>query len=309
MGMSIDVVILSYNRKDDLLRNIEGITQSPCWRGEKIYVIDNASSDGTQEELRKLEEKSMKVHATYLDRNSGVCIGRNVGCQQGTSDLILMLDDDAWFDPKYWRSAKKYFEDDPQLGVLAPKVVHAGSGKDQTPNASASEELANYHGAAHVIRRSALEMAGYLDERCIFGGEELDLSMRMRGQGFSVRFAPEIIVLHNSFPRPGKEGNDRRLRWAYSYGLVLGKNLPPRKALAILMRRWLGSFYSYRQKDLPLHVLRLFQATAKGFAEGRKSYTPIGSEAEKFYDNPRLQPEFGNVPLLSKLLGRVIRSG
>lgn len=307
MSKSLDVIILSHNRKNDLLENISKIIKSPYWKSEDIYVIDNASSDGTPEALKELEETNKKIHVTYLERNLFVCAGMNVGYSQGKSDLILSLDDDAWFDPKYWQSAVEYFENDIGLGVLAFKVIHASSGKEQTPNALAGEELANYHGAAHVIRRSALEATGYMDERCVFGGEELDLSMRMRGKGYTVRFAPELIVLHNSFPRPGKEGKDRRIRWAYGYGLVLGKNLPPQRALIILARRWFGSFYSYRQKDLPIHILHLFQAALKGFFEGRKSYHPIGSQAEKFYNNPKLQPEFGNVPLVGKLFDRLLK--
>ncbi|CAM4361704.1 glycosyltransferase family 2 protein [Deinococcus marmoris] len=305
MPMSLDVVFLSYNRKDDLLVNIKNTLQSSYVSDEIIYVIDNASTDGTPEELKQFKILHEQIQMIFLDHNSGVSCGRNAGYRHGEADLILSLDDDAWFDPKYWQAAIKYFEEDVRLGVLGLKVIQTSSGKEQTPDAVRGEELANYHGAGHIIRRSALEAAGYMDGRCHFGGEELDLSMRMRGKGFTVRFAPELIVMHNNFARPGKEGMGRRLKWAYSYGLVLRKNLPARKAIVLLARRWLGAFYSYRKKDLPIYIVRSFWATAKGFINGAKSYESIGLEAENFYANPKLQPEFGNIPLLRKLFGRL----
>ena len=48
-----------------------------------------------------------------------------------------------------------------------------------------------------LVRREALESAGYFDERFFMYSEETDLCRRIKQQGWAVRHTPEMRILHH----------------------------------------------------------------------------------------------------------------
>ena len=97
----------------------------------------------------------------------------------------------------------------PASGSGAPGR-YARTGAEQGVNLPPGTEIANFHGADHFIRRSALERVGFFDPLCRFGGEEIDLSMRLRSIDYSTLNDPELVVYHDSYLRAGPEGRSRR---------------------------------------------------------------------------------------------------
>lgn len=88
-------VILTYNRKDLLARCLEAVycQTHPC---DGVIVIDNASQDGTQEQLRSSNYPNLKVHV--LSQNIGASGGFNAGFRlayQSGADFIWVMDDDV----------------------------------------------------------------------------------------------------------------------------------------------------------------------------------------------------------------------
>lgn len=307
---TLAVVVLSYNRRDALVRNLSSMLSSSIGRATRVIVVDNGSSDGSDRAIAGFVDEYPNVSAILLRRNHGVAVGRNEGYRRATEDVILSLDDDGILDPEAWGAALHEFESDPMLGVLAPRVVQAQSGAEQGVHLGHLEELANYHGAGHFIRRSALETVGGLDSGIRFGGEEIDLSMRLREQGFRTLHAPGIVVQHDNLIRVGAEGRERRLLWAYAYGRVFGKNLPARDATILLVRRTVSALYNLN--GVPVETGRnpwvqrtqfgasLVAETIRGLRDGRRSYAPLSGSALALYRSADLRPEFGNVPLLQK---------
>ncbi|ANT63802.1 glycosyl transferase (plasmid) [Salipiger sp. CCB-MM3] len=93
---SIAAVIVTYNRVDKLakvLDALEGQTRVP----DKIYVVDNASTDGTRDLLEKRASERL-VHLR-LAKNIGGAGGFNAGMKAAYADgfdLIWISDDDAY---------------------------------------------------------------------------------------------------------------------------------------------------------------------------------------------------------------------
>lgn len=89
-------VIVTYNRKDKLekvIRSLELQTRRP----DRIYVVDNASTDGTRELLEGMAHADL-IHMR-LAENIGGAGGFNVGMKAAYADgfdLVWISDDDAY---------------------------------------------------------------------------------------------------------------------------------------------------------------------------------------------------------------------
>lgn len=300
--MSISIVILSYNRLKNLRKNLNMLFRSPdLWH--EIYVIDNASTDGSQEFLTSLRVRN--VHVLLQKQNLGVAAGRNVGLKQARGNIVLCLDDDAIIEPTLFGSLVDAFSNYPSLGVLAIRVFHGETREPQNPHGDLRKIVANYHGAAHAFRKEAIEKIGFLDEKCFFGGEELDSSIRLYDAGYHCIYFPDIIAFHYSFDRPGKEGLERFLRWTYNYARVLYKNFPEKVAKNYANRILVGRMFHGVRRFGVSATLKIWDAYHKGQIDGKRQHKPVSERTVDFYANEELRPEFGNVPIWKKALAKL----
>lgn len=96
--MKIDVVVVTYNRKQLLIECINAILNQ-TYKINKLFIIDNASTDGTKEELKNnkiLDEES--VNYIFLEKNIGGAGGFYEGmkaAREDNADWIWIMDDDT----------------------------------------------------------------------------------------------------------------------------------------------------------------------------------------------------------------------
>ncbi|MCD7981539.1 MAG: glycosyltransferase [Clostridiales bacterium] len=91
-------VVITYNRKELLAKNLEMIfcqTVLP----DAVYVIDNHSSDGTEEHLRNLGYlDNSRMRYIYMNENTGAAGGFEYGVQvayEAGYDWFWLMDDDG----------------------------------------------------------------------------------------------------------------------------------------------------------------------------------------------------------------------
>lgn len=97
MQSGVAAVIVTYNRKELLVLCIQGIL-SQTIKPQKIFIIDNNSTDGTESHLLQTGlANNQSIIYIKLDKNTGGAGGFNVGCdlasQEGFEWLWLMDDD------------------------------------------------------------------------------------------------------------------------------------------------------------------------------------------------------------------------
>ena len=96
--MKIDAVVVTYNRKELLLECIEAILNQN-YNVDKVFIIDNASTDGTYDELKNrgiLDIK--KIIYKKLEENIGGAGGFYEGikaAREDNADWIWIMDDDT----------------------------------------------------------------------------------------------------------------------------------------------------------------------------------------------------------------------
>lgn len=95
---NILAVVVTYNRKN-LLSNCLGALSSQTLKPDKILIIDNASTDGTEDFLKLTGWFDRKdIHYTLLEQNTGGAGGFAFGLQSAlalNADWVWMMDDDA----------------------------------------------------------------------------------------------------------------------------------------------------------------------------------------------------------------------
>ena len=222
MRPAVDVVILSWNRKDMILETIANI-RAQVDVEPKIWVVDQGSDDETLAALRPLAADG-SISLLELGYNTGVAGGRNRGTVLGQADIIVSIDNDAVFESEHALAyAVQCFQDDPRLGVMSFRIKNYTPGKTilvvgrmlaRFSRAKRSDFTATrFVGCGHAIRRSAWNQTRQYDERLFFYWEELDLSYQLIAQQYHIVYDPQVVVLHKVSPE--KRTNWREKRYYY----------------------------------------------------------------------------------------------
>jgi N-acetylglucosaminyl-diphospho-decaprenol L-rhamnosyltransferase len=221
-GAIVDVVVVSYNSQATLRACIEPLASIP-WA--HVTVVDNASTDGSAAAVTDLG-----VEVIESGRNGGFAFGVNRGVADGTAPWVLLLNPDARIDAHNLHTLVDAGEASPSTAVVAPRVVAADGTLALSqrrfarlrstwgqalfahrlwPSAAWTDEVVRdpaayvrpgtpewVSGACILVRRSAFEAVGGLDERYFLYCEDMDFCFRLRAMGHDVRFEPSAAAHH-----------------------------------------------------------------------------------------------------------------
>ena len=144
-----------------------------------------------------------------LPDNVGVAAGRNHGVEASTGDVVLFLDDDAYYPSSgvaaYVRDA---FADDPSLGVVSFRVLDPGGGPGErrdVPRLRAgdperSSEVTTFLGGACAVRRAVFDDVGGFPDGFFYAHEETDLAWRALDAGYRVVYDADAQICHPPSP-------------------------------------------------------------------------------------------------------------
>ena len=125
--LSVAVIAVTWNRKQDLLNAIASLKQQ-TYPVDQIIVADNGSSDGTVETLRETHPEVLVVE---LDENLGACRGRNAATRRATTDLVYYIDDDITLESDCVREMVRAFLEYPGVGAVLNTIVDPWDGPDK----------------------------------------------------------------------------------------------------------------------------------------------------------------------------------
>lgn len=226
---SASIIILNWNGRELLERCLPSVVDAAQEAGGRpeIIVVDNGSTDGSADYLRKAFP-TVKVIA--LADNVGFSRGNNIGVQAAAGDIVVLLNNDMRVDRGFLAPLLAPFSDDRVFAVSAQihmgdpdqprvetgltrgdlsdgllRVWHApvaGSGSDAQPCLWAGG------GSAAFDRRRFLALGGFHSLYAPFYVEDVDLSYRAWRRGWTVLFAPQSHVYHHHRSSTGRFGHD-----------------------------------------------------------------------------------------------------
>lgn len=221
-GLTLSIIILSYNRWSALRATLERLlgrsgeggpppraaAQGPA-SSPHIIVVDNASTDGTP---ARLGEVFPEVEVIALDANRGAG-AFNIGAARCTSDLLLILDDDAYPDPEALEAAMAHLAQRPGTAAVALHPRHPASGQSEWGFARrlrGPQDDWPVMGCGNLVRRKDWERVGGYDDAFFLYRNDVDLAMKLLAAGRNVHFDPAWTVWHDS---PAGAGGRKSLRW------------------------------------------------------------------------------------------------
>ena len=204
----VSAIILSYERRPAIEIVLDRLKTLPV---DEIVIFDNASSDGTAEMIKARNDPSIRLIESAT--NVGFA-GRNTAVAEASGELLLMLDDDAYPLPGAIEKLTSALTRSPRLAVAGGLVIDVDKDehvlkRDEAGTfdwffRSGSKDIDPADGfpvfffpeGACMIRKSAfLEVGGFFGE-FFFAGSESDLTTRLLGKGWDVRYFPEAGFNH-----------------------------------------------------------------------------------------------------------------
>lgn len=193
------VVITSKNRKPELEDAIASVLKQDV--PLEVLVIDDASTDGTQEMVR---EKFPQIRYLREEQSRGYIVQRNRGALMARTNLIISIDDDATFPAPDIVGRSIHELNHPRVGAVAMPYIDifkTDGVRQNAPNSNGVYVLPAYVGTAHIVRRDLFVQLGSYREIHLHQGEENDLSLRMLEAGYVIRAGTAEPIRHLESPK------------------------------------------------------------------------------------------------------------
>ncbi|MBC7771418.1 MAG: glycosyltransferase [Pyrinomonadaceae bacterium] len=193
------VVITSKNRKQELEDAVASVlTQNVPL---EVLVIDDASTDGTDEMIRT---KFPQIRYDRAPVSRGYIVQRNRGAIMARTPLIVSIDDDATLPAVNIIEHSLRELDHPRVGAIAMPYINIFKTPDihqKAPDDRDVYVMPAFVGTAHIIRRDLFVKLGSYREIHLHQGEEGDLTLRMLEAGYVVRAGTAVPIRHLESPK------------------------------------------------------------------------------------------------------------
>lgn len=230
VNKSIGVVIVNYNAGAILTECVRSVLRSSV--PAKVYVSDNGSQDASIQYLRAALGDNPLVAIVENDENLGFARGNNVVLPMCRCDYVLFLNPDCIIEPDTLERMVEVMAQHPEAGMAGCFIVNP-DGSEQAgcrrymptpwrsfvrvlrlhqiirddprfrsfimaglPLPPAPVPIEALSGAFMLVRRSAIDAVGPMDEKYFLHCEDLDWCMRFSAAGWRILFVPQVRIVH-----------------------------------------------------------------------------------------------------------------
>ena len=262
--LMLSIVILSWNTEALLKQCLESLEEG-CEGigGCEVVVVDNGSTDGSSEMVRKYQIRNTKYKIRLIENQSnlGFAKGNNIGIKQARGEYIMLLNSDTIVQKGSLKKMVDFLDQHGEISVVGPKLLnqdgtpqsscgqfpnlwvvfimlfkeHFGGSRTVRYSPAVSGEVDWLMGAAFVAREKVFKKVGFLDERMFMYMEEVEWFYRVRKAGLKAYFLKEAEIVH----------------------LGRGSSSSGKKEPILNIYKGLLHFYKVHKSPLELFILRL----------------------------------------------------
>jgi GT2 family glycosyltransferase len=225
--MDLSVIIVTFNSRADIDRCLASVEAAIAGLDAEICVVDNGSSDGTADAVRRGHPAVRVVQQA----NRGFAAGINAGLRVTTGRYVWWLNPDARVVGGTPQAVMTWFDAHAEAGIAGARVLDPGGAVQLSARAFPSYGAAFGHryslltrifpqnplsrqylradaahdtidavdwvsGACLLHRRAVSDRLGGLDEGFFMYCEDVDFCYRARQAGWTVYFHPGVTVEH-----------------------------------------------------------------------------------------------------------------
>lgn len=224
--MKLTVVIVSYNVRHYLEQCLGSLRRALKDIDAEVYVVDNHSKDDTVDVIPRTFPE---VNLVASNHNLGFARANNIAIRQTESEYVLLLNPDTFVGENVIGECLAFMDGHRDAGALGVRMLDSNGNVAMesrrglpTPMTAFykmaglckrfpdSRRYGKYYmsylpwdrpveievvsGAFCMLRRTALDKAGLLDEDFFMYGEDIDLSHRLLKEGFRNWYYPADIL-------------------------------------------------------------------------------------------------------------------
>lgn len=193
------------------------------------YTREETETDGGKEREILDLPSNRKMILIKNDKNYGFAEGNNIGMRYAlkalSSDYILLLNNDTVVDKEFLDELVKVAEDNPNIGILGPKIYYYNSNKINFAGGVLFRKIGqSFHiglhaidkgqfdelkevdfitGCALLVKKEVIEKIGLLNTDYFAYFEDLDWNVKAHKRGYKIMFVPKAKIWHKASSTSG----------------------------------------------------------------------------------------------------------
>lgn len=275
--MNLSVVIVNYNVKYFLENTIRSVLDSVEGFQTEIIVVDNASSDGSEEYIKKQFKDVIYI---YNQENAGFAKANNQGLKIAGGEYILILNPDTLLMPDTLSVMIDYLKRNQGTAMISCKVNQPDGKLDNGCRRSfptawnsfchitgltkifpKSPAFSSYNllylpedqiaevdaisGCFMFLKREIIDRGIYLPEEYFMYGEDLDFCYQIKKNGYKIEYVPLTSIIHYRGQSSRKDRVKLRKHFYQSMNIFVKKNYSTRYSFFFQTILDVGIFLAY----------------------------------------------------------------
>lgn len=212
----VSLVVLTFNNLALTKECLHSILNNTRYQNYEIIVVDNNSTDGTQNYLRENYADFSHIKLIFNEDNLGFAKGNNIGIQAAVGDIVVVINNDTYVSPYWLEALVGALDRYPELGLVCPVTNNIGNEAKiniSYDNFAEMETQALSYACKHdkeiyplqvaaffcvAIKREVLSQVGLISEDYGLGFfEDDDYCERVRANGWKIAAVEDAFVHHH----------------------------------------------------------------------------------------------------------------
>ncbi len=226
--IKISIILVNYNVKDFIEQALISIKRALKGISSEIFVVDNASIDGSVQMLRR---RFPEVQLIENNKNVGFSAGNNIAIKEARGDYIVLINPDTVVQEDTFTNLVDFFDRNPQASAATCKILNPDGSFSidcrhsiPTPltafwkligftrlfpkskifgkynltylNENETYRVEAVSGSFMMLKREIVQKVGLLDETFFMYCEDIDYCHRINQAGGKIYYVPDSQLIH-----------------------------------------------------------------------------------------------------------------